>query len=279
MDWQFAVGLGMTILFGLLPYAVENIPRWITWPGIAIGIVLIVWALLPSECVIALWPTGWHLGMHVPSPPPPPVAAPVSAYCFDENNASDDMKQRAQQFKDKLYAIDNKEKECLHVISLTSILIFEHAVIIWSFEPYRGMYIFYDDKTKKYLPIPDRHSCPEPWCQLGSDSGLDYFAHKFGVAKPKNLHAPYLYAPYGEIAYYPNIYSDEFKNIGWLRWSCEVTEQSTFYTSFESGFAVGPYPVEYNKKDGQIIVILKDGTSSSIGVLDANRPSCKNGYL
>ena len=48
MDLQFKIGLGLTVIFGLLPFAIKDMPTLITWPGISIGLMLIIWALLPS---------------------------------------------------------------------------------------------------------------------------------------------------------------------------------------------------------------------------------------
>lgn len=48
MDWQFKVGfigLGLTIVFGFLQFAGVRMPNWVTWPGISIGVLLIVWAI------------------------------------------------------------------------------------------------------------------------------------------------------------------------------------------------------------------------------------------
>lgn len=46
---QFKVGLGVAVLFGLLPYAVKDMPQWLSWSGIALGIGLVGWGLVPTS--------------------------------------------------------------------------------------------------------------------------------------------------------------------------------------------------------------------------------------
>jgi hypothetical protein len=54
MDWQFPIGLGATVVSGLLPYVVKNMPQWVTWPGISVGILFILWGLLGNYKIPAI---------------------------------------------------------------------------------------------------------------------------------------------------------------------------------------------------------------------------------
>ncbi len=45
MDWQFLIGLGITVIFTFLQFVVKNMPNWISWPCISIGILLIIWGV------------------------------------------------------------------------------------------------------------------------------------------------------------------------------------------------------------------------------------------
>lgn len=47
MDWQNLVGLDFTVVFGLLAFGVKDVPQWVAWPGMTIGLLLIVWGILP----------------------------------------------------------------------------------------------------------------------------------------------------------------------------------------------------------------------------------------
>jgi hypothetical protein len=52
MDWQTKVGLGFTVVFGLLPFEVRTMPHWMIWAGLAAGILLIAWGFIPSSARI-----------------------------------------------------------------------------------------------------------------------------------------------------------------------------------------------------------------------------------
>jgi hypothetical protein len=57
MDWQFKVGISLAVVFGLLPYAVKDMPRWLSWPGVMLGILFVAWwGLIPSHDKIPLGP-------------------------------------------------------------------------------------------------------------------------------------------------------------------------------------------------------------------------------
>jgi hypothetical protein len=58
MDWQFKIGLGVAFFFGLLPYAVKDMPHWVTWSGMAIGLALVIWGIIPSHERLPLGPVG-----------------------------------------------------------------------------------------------------------------------------------------------------------------------------------------------------------------------------
>lgn len=38
MDWQFKVGIGVAVVFGLLPFAIKDMPQPLTWAGALIGL-------------------------------------------------------------------------------------------------------------------------------------------------------------------------------------------------------------------------------------------------
>lgn len=48
MDWQFKVGLGATVVFGLLQFVVASMPHFLTYSGIGVGVLLIIWGIFPN---------------------------------------------------------------------------------------------------------------------------------------------------------------------------------------------------------------------------------------
>ena len=56
MDWQLLVGLGPAIVFGFLGYAVKEMPFSLTCGGIASGVLLMVWGLMPFHAKVPAIP-------------------------------------------------------------------------------------------------------------------------------------------------------------------------------------------------------------------------------
>ncbi len=57
MDWRSIVlGLGLSLVFGLLQYAVKSMPNIVSWPGICIGVLLIIWGFIPRQWNIPYGP-------------------------------------------------------------------------------------------------------------------------------------------------------------------------------------------------------------------------------
>ena len=49
MDRAFWIGVGLTVVFGFLGFAVKAMPRWIAWLGVVIGACLITWGVFHPE--------------------------------------------------------------------------------------------------------------------------------------------------------------------------------------------------------------------------------------
>jgi hypothetical protein len=56
MDWQFLVGIGAAIIYGLMGSAVKDMPVPLTWAGLVAGVLLMVWAIPPLHSRIATVP-------------------------------------------------------------------------------------------------------------------------------------------------------------------------------------------------------------------------------
>ena len=61
MDWQFRIGVGLAVVFGLLPYAVKDMPHWASWSGVALGILFAAWGMLPGHEKIPMVSAIWFL--------------------------------------------------------------------------------------------------------------------------------------------------------------------------------------------------------------------------
>jgi hypothetical protein len=50
MDWQPEIGFGLTLVCGFLRVTgIGRMPNWVTWPGISIGLLLLLWGCLPNR--------------------------------------------------------------------------------------------------------------------------------------------------------------------------------------------------------------------------------------
>jgi hypothetical protein len=45
---EILFGIGVAAVFGFLPFAVKDMPQWMTWPGITIGVCLAIWGMIPE---------------------------------------------------------------------------------------------------------------------------------------------------------------------------------------------------------------------------------------
>ena len=67
MDWSARlgiIGVGTALLFGFLPFVVKDVPVWISWPGLALGVVLVVVAVATNHDFLQAGPlTLYVVGM------------------------------------------------------------------------------------------------------------------------------------------------------------------------------------------------------------------------
>jgi hypothetical protein len=47
MGIGISIGLGLSILFFFLRYLVPAMPKYVSWPGMAIGVGVIIWSMVP----------------------------------------------------------------------------------------------------------------------------------------------------------------------------------------------------------------------------------------
>lgn len=201
-----------------------------------------------------------------------PTYGPVPAtYCYDESNPSGELQDRFKKFKRDVDTSDEKVEGCTLVINSASILIFEHATFIWMFAPKKGSYILYSTGEARF--IPESSYCEDEWCREDTKEALARFEKILG-RKPPNLHTPY-----GQSAVYFDENHEESKKIGWLKWLCEIDENSLLYQKLSNGFAVGIYPTtrlagaDYQ---GEVIFVNEiDAKWSSVGEMGARVPSCR----
>jgi hypothetical protein len=45
---EILFGVGIAAVFGFLAFAVKDMPQWISWPGVALGICLTIWGIVPE---------------------------------------------------------------------------------------------------------------------------------------------------------------------------------------------------------------------------------------
>jgi len=49
LDWQLIFGLAFATFFGLLPMSGAPVPYWLTWAGLTISFLFVIWGLLPNR--------------------------------------------------------------------------------------------------------------------------------------------------------------------------------------------------------------------------------------
>jgi len=200
-----------------------------------------------------------------------PTYGPSPAtYCYESATPSGEMQDRFKIFVKDVEQYAKKFEDCTKVVGIASILVFERATFIWMFAPKRGSYILYQNGEARF--IPEDSYCEDRWCNYDTKEAIDKFEKILG-RKPANLHTPY-----GQSSSYFAANPNEFKKIGWLKWACQISENSLLYQKLTDGFAAGIYPTtrmagaEYQ---GDIVFVNENLKSwVSLGESGARAPSC-----
>src|SRR3990172_5093887 len=49
LDWQFIFGIGVAIVFFFFQFVVKIMPTQITWSGISIGVLFMIWGIFSAK--------------------------------------------------------------------------------------------------------------------------------------------------------------------------------------------------------------------------------------